>query len=270
MEISIPFFPFFIEGFPYLDTEKESNRLYKIRIRNERSEAAHEYEIINNLLCMRKLRMSRNGKEHLLDNLAAKRGMRLAADDGCIQPFQHRKSRDIKEIDLWREFAIRGTSYFEILYEKKPDMAKEITKINEENRRKREEINEAWRVQKDQGYWDFNYNLDRWEWTGINPPGPEDPDPNLYVGPTFEEWHGISYEKWKEMALKEDEEKIKQDKERKNRKAREYYHKKKEELKKPIDMPEMEMSEYEKIRERNIKEREEAMKAAGLDFKMFV
>ena len=160
-----------------------------------------------------------------------------------------RKS-DIKEIDLWREFAIRGTSYFEILYEKKPDMAKEITKINEENRRKREEINEAWRIQKDQGYWDFNYNLDRWEWTGINPPGPEDPDPNLYVGPTFEKRHGISYEKWKEMALKEDEEQIKQDKERKNRKAREYYHKKKEELKKPIDMPEMEMSEYEKIREK--------------------
>ena len=37
-----------------------------------------------------------------------------------------------------------------------------------------------------------------------------------------------------------------------------------EELDKPIEMPEFEKSEYELIRDQNIKEREEAMKAAGL------
>ena len=37
-----------------------------------------------------------------------------------------------------------------------------------------------------------------------------------------------------------------------------------EELKKPINMPEMEMSQYELIREQNIAERQKFMKESGL------
>ena len=37
----------------------------------------------------------------------------------------------------------------------------------------------------------------------------------------------------------------------------------KEELKQKIEMPELEKSEYELMREENIKEREEAMKSSG-------
>ena len=55
-----------------------------------------------------------------------------------------------------------------------------------------------------------------------------------------------------------------------NERAREIYHQRKEALKKPIEMPELnlEMSEYEKIRVRNIKEREEALTTAGFSWRL--
>ena len=54
-----------------------------------------------------------------------------------------------------------------------------------------------------------------------------------------------------------------------NRKARESYHKRKEALNTPIEWhEEYEMSEYEKIRERIIKEREDALAAAGFSWKL--
>ena len=44
---------------------------------------------------------------------------------------------------------------------------------------------------------------------------------------------------------------------------REKYHQTKELLKEKIEIPDFEKSEYELLRERNIKEREEAMQASG-------
>ena len=57
--------------------------------------------------------------------------------------------------------------------------------------------------------------------------------------------------------------------EEKNQKARENYQKRKEALNQPIVMPEesKELSEYEKIREMNFKERNEAVAEAGFDWK---
>ena len=53
-------------------------------------------------------------------------------------------------------------------------------------------------------------------------------------------------------------------KDERNRKAREAYQRRKEALMEPIEMPDWpELSEYEKIRERNIKERNDALAAAG-------
>ena len=58
-----------------------------------------------------------------------------------------------------------------------------------------------------------------------------------------------------------------ENREERNRKARENYHRRKAEtnaeLMQPVDVPEFELSEYEKIREQNIKERNEALEAAG-------
>ena len=48
-----------------------------------------------------------------------------------------------------------------------------------------------------------------------------------------------------------------------NERQREKYHRLKEELKQKIELPEFEKSEYELLHEKNIKEREEAMRASG-------
>ena len=57
--------------------------------------------------------------------------------------------------------------------------------------------------------------------------------------------------------------------EERNKKARENYQKQNEALIEPIVMPgeSKELNEYEKIREMNIKERNEALVAAGFDWK---
>ena len=65
----------------YLKHEREFNRLYKKKLRDGSSEADHEYEIIYNLLCMRNLREERNGKEHLLDNLDARKFQKIWASE---------------------------------------------------------------------------------------------------------------------------------------------------------------------------------------------
>lgn len=261
----------------YGKLEKEFNRLYKIRIREGRSEAAHEYEIINNLLCMRKLRSSRNGKEHLLDNLQAKRGMRLIAEFGYKKPFHLKKFRDISEIELWKWFAKRGSSFYEILKEKKPNTAIIVTSILDQEKKEKEEKEANEKAKRDKGFWEFDYNMDRWMWTGLEPPGPYDPDPNddceePQLCPWDDEAERL-YNEAKDLEFKWYQETqakwAKEDRERRNKIARDKYHAKKEELLKPIIVPEFELCEYEKIRERNIKEREDALKAAGFCINKF-
>ena len=76
---------------------------------------------------------------------------------------------------------------------------------------------------------------------------------------TDKEWEDLQYS-WYLESVKEQKN---EDRERRNKIARENYHKRKEGLSEPISMPEVEMSEYEKIRESIIKERNEALEAAG-------
>ena len=79
---------------------------------------------------------------------------------------------------------------------------------------------------------------------------------------TEEEWREVE-QKWRE---EETEHQALYFKVKRNERAREIFRKRKEALKQPIEMPEM--SEYEKIRERNIKAREEALAAAGFRWKL--
>ena len=270
----------------YLCHEKKFNRLCKMKIRGERSIAAHEYEKIYNLLCMRKLREKRSGKEHLMDNKKARKGMRVLKDEGRLIPFQNREFREIKEVDIWLQFTFRGQEFKDILAEKNPAILSDIQNlIDEQNKEKaaeeakRKEMKAKEQAERDKGFWEFNYMMDFWEWTGLKPPGPDDPDPNNCVEPpqpTFSEKEVREFElkkaEWRELELKWFKETMDQwaeeDRQARNRKAREKYQKKKEELQKPIEMPELpEMSEYEKIREQNIRERDEALRAAGFSIK---
>ena len=64
-----------------------------------------------------------------LDNLEARRGMRLIAKSGYVKPFHFKQFRDMDEIVLWKLFAKRGKAFIEILREKKPDIALTVTNI---------------------------------------------------------------------------------------------------------------------------------------------
>ena len=59
----------------YIEHEREFNRLYKVRVRSESTDAEHEFELINNLLCMRRLRRSLSDEEQESDKVIAKEGM---------------------------------------------------------------------------------------------------------------------------------------------------------------------------------------------------
>ena len=247
----------------YLKHEKEFNRLYKIRVRGERSEAAHEFEKIYNLLCMRKARRLRTDEDHLLENTEAKNGMKLAREKGFLKPISSRSFRKIEEMEIWKLFARRGPEYRAILKDKKPEVYAffEQKQIEQE---KKEAIKQS---ERDKGFWEFDYFQDKWFWTGLEPPGPEDPDPNIVDldvpvnEPTEEDleegrkWDQLQVQWYKEM-----------EREKRNKAARENYQKRKKKLLAPIEIPDnFEMSEYEKIREQNIREREEAFRAAGFD-----
>ena len=83
----------------------------------------------------------------------------------------------------------------------------------------------------------------------------------------FEEWEAKS-ENPLEIEEKEEEKKasmtIREKLDEKNRKSKLERERILQELKKPIDMPEFEMCEYELIRERNIAERKQFMRDSGL------
>ena len=117
--------------------EKEYNRLYKEKIRTGRSDAEHEYEILNNLISMRCMRNSRTGKDHLLDNLDARRGMRKLKEEGRLRTFQERNFRELTEIDIWRRFVERGKDYATILKIKSPKVAAYIEEMMEKETKER-------------------------------------------------------------------------------------------------------------------------------------
>ena len=256
----------------YIKHEKEYNRLYKIKIRKGRSEAEHEYEMIYNLLCMRRLRNSRTGKEHLLDNLEARRGMRLVEKKVSIEPqFQQRSFRDIDEVIVWKKFVDRGTQYASILEARNPEIAAEVRKILESQRKEREAREAKIKEREDRGFWTENPQTGEFWWTGKEPPGPENPDPNMReYEQEIDVWEGemaLTEQEWDELQAKwyreTMEERRQEDREARNEQARENYKKRKEALSEPIIMPEVELSEYEKIREQNIKERDEAFQSMG-------
>ena len=86
-----------------------------MRVRSERTDAEHEFELINNLLCMRRLRRSLSDEEQESDNVIAKEGMRrLAREKGYKMAHIRRVGRDIKEFELLYWFTRSGQQYMDI------------------------------------------------------------------------------------------------------------------------------------------------------------
>ena len=243
-----------------LEKEKLRERVTKLRLKQSPEE--REYNNIRKKQKARETRKGWNEEEHRLAKQEAKTGMRLFREEGRIRPYCDRGAnrRTTREDDLseWDAFINKSKSHKDLLSERNSDI---VRKINEKWReevedkeRKRKEEEEKERERYEIGEWIYNPANDDYWWSGKGEPVYYNDD---NVGElTEEEWKQI--EKQQEMRLEAD---MKEARERRNMANKEKRKALKEALKKPIAaLPVRELSEYEKIRENNIRERYEAMK----------
>ena len=145
--------------------ERERDMLYRRDVRKGMSEAEKEYANMYNLLKMRNARENRDGKEHLLDNLRAKQGMRDLREKGRVVriAFMRRCMREKDEEVLWWSYWNKGKIYKKILEDKRPETAaalrekEDLLKKKEDERKKIEDELNA------RGRW----ILDNDEYTGV-------------------------------------------------------------------------------------------------------
>ena len=175
------------------ENERELNRLYKEKIRKNRTAEQIEFDKLEYVLRKRQLRKEMSKAEKEKEKEQSRIGMKNLRLEGPIMDYQKRSIRDLDELTLWSIFWEKGQSYQDLLSKLKPEIASIITK--------------------------------RLETGGMNMPQDivDDYDNQL------DEWH--------------DDEDREDDKN---------------------DSSEIEMSAYEKLREKNIKELEAAKKASGL------
>ena len=207
----------------------------------------------------RSLRKLRTGKEKLLQNLKAKRGMRLLHKEGRLQDYKERIDPNRKEIDDWTSFRKKGKEYCEKLEVSKPDI---VAKLNEEYRKKEESKREMEDKRKNQIEGDgeeliYNAENDYYHWFGEGDP----------IGHNNPEFEPLTAEELTDIRRKE-EEMLQAEMEKDRKLAKERRRQKQDQLKAAMKipvpkLPEKEMCEYEKLRERNISERKKAMIEAG-------
>ena len=259
----------------------ESEKRMKAVQRKDRTEPEAEFERLQLCIRMRRLRMKRTGKEHLLDNLVAKRGMRDAREIGYLKDFQQRNPRELSDETLWYRFWCKGKEYRTVLRLRLEEMARKFTEKEEKEREEYEKKREEEEKRRKIGFWDYNPGDDCYHWTG------DGPSPC-----SFEEYNGLgeydlpdmkkilmemSPEERRKRSEEADREAesykswwndmIEEEKLERKRKAKEKRDQIKAQLNAPIEMPSEaseELSEYEKLREANMKELEELKKASGL------
>ena len=246
----------------YTDNERELNKEYKRKIRADRTSEEVMFEDIELLLRRREEREGRPEEVYLKDNLEAKRGMTEFRKLGRLKEFQERMFRNDTEIAIWRIFWNMGESYKALLMERKPAIvekleqltlqAKDLARKKNEDRAKKEKEN-GWGVMDGD-----------WAWMGEGEP----PEEGFYYECNLDEEEEAESKDWEEKQAQWLIESLKDEKTAKRKANNEYmkkYRKKKnEELQQPIELPNLELSDYEILRENNLKALEEAKKKSGL------
>ena len=239
-----------------IDLEKETARERMAAIRERRTLEDDDYEKIVDKKRKRNKRKNQSGKEHLLENLKAKNGMRLLREHGRLIEFSHRDtiSKRMKDDDLseWQKFCDKSQQHSAKLLQNQPDIVK---RLNEKNRvEKEKEIQRREKEEAANGEWHYNGEMDEWEWTGENEPEYyEEPLINEALTDAERQVCKEAEERWMNAAI---EERKQQRREKKKEKDKE----RKEAMGKPVNpLPARKMCQYEKIQESIIKEREEAM-----------
>ena len=96
---------------------------------------------------MRDIRKKRTGKEKLIQNYKAKKGMQLLHEEGRLCDFVRRDPMKLNETNDWKRFYQKSKKHAAILNERKPDIVEKLNTIsreeNEKERRKKEKEKEG-------------------------------------------------------------------------------------------------------------------------------
>ena len=262
---------------------KSYNKVKQRYWRKGRPEEEVEYYMIEDLLSRRRKRQLRSGKEHLLDNLAATKGMRVLKEFGPLKSrdFMRRKAREKDEEVVWQIFWKRGEKYKTYLDMAKPEMANLFREKEENDKKKKEERERREKELDEQGRWNYDNSRFEYIWSIPDESGhhmtlaeynKEDEEVPLTIEEQLQ----------RARAMRDPEEEAKRDRdneayahifrelydydnESRRRKRKEKQAELKEKLSTPISIPDSgEKCEYEKIRDATIKARHQAMKESGM------
>ena len=236
-----------------IESENESKRKEMAETRRKKPKEIKEFEGIKTKHDMRIYRKQQTGKHHLTQNLKAKKGMRLLQKEGSLKEFSRRSGGKVEEIRDWEMYNRKGKSYSEYLRVKKPDIIQvlnEKIRLEKESERKRRE-------KEKKGEWCYHGESGEYYWTGDGEPE---------YGDNFVN-EGVSAEELKQFREEENkmfEEMLEERKQIQKEKRKQRQRERKEAMDTPVQpLPEKELCEYEKLRESNIKERQDAMAASN-------
>ena len=235
------------------------------KVKKELGEEEIEFKKILDKKMKRYSRSQRTKEDIKNENLKSREGMKDFREFGRLKNFEKRSKKNKSELSDWKEYFEKGEKYSSFLQGKKPDLIEilnqEIREEKEREREKREQERKK-KEEKDkkrkEGEWEYNGETGEWYWTGEKEPVIEEDFCTFKPlseeeKKKSEETEKLHFEWWKEIRTRE-----------RNERRREKYRQLKEKMNTPIDpIPRAELCPYEKLRESNIKEREEAMRKSG-------
>lgn len=255
-----------------IEDEKIKTRIRVRSIRSRIPEEHVEFNKIEKRHKMREKREGRTGKEHLQDNLKSQKGMEVLRKEGRLKIFTERSEPGVTELKNWQIYCDKRNANRRFLRTVKPDI---VQKLNEKQREEKEKVrekreSETKREEKrkddeERDDWAYNAEYGEYYWVGEGDPVDDGFDPNPL---TEQQWLEIRNQEEMRLEQMVNEKKIELREKRRHKNLERQIA-----LNSPIDpFPEKELCEYEKLRERNIKEREQAMAESGffedlLDFK---
>ena len=245
----------------------EADKVRKKYEREQRDESINDFEKISLKHQKRDNRKERTGKEKLMQNLESKKGMRLLREKGRLKDFKERINRNTHQETDWKNFIQKSEKHAAMAVKIKPDIVQRVNEMlrDEKELLRRQKVKEyanerirKEKVAEDGGEWVFDKEYSDYYWVGEGEPPVVEEQP-IYKPLSEQQLQSIKKqeEEWLKAAI-EEREREKQEKRRK----------KYEELQAlkntPISpLPEKDLCEYEKLREKNIKEREQAMLESG-------
>lgn len=226
-----------------------------------------EFDKIENKHNIRSWRSKRSEDQKKDENLKAKKGMQLLRKEGRIRNFEERTPQNSTEESDWDKYMKNSELHAEKVASCKPDIVQKLNQKSreecEKQRKKRElELEKEKLKEKEReengGEYVFDTEYGDYIWIGEKETECESQD-QFDIPPTEEE---LRYVKEQEDLWRQEEKEEK--KKRINEKRRLKIEQQKKAMEIPIKaFPKKELCEYEKLRLKNIQEREDAMVAAG-------